>query len=375
MKVLASTMSKTFFAILTVISFSSCATIFSGTKADIFIDGEVEEPVTINTTVGEYKDVTLPTLVEVNRHQLDGQHIQISSEHHSFDDIVLKKSVNGLAVVSAFLYGAPFFIDLATNAVSKPKYDQFFIKPTENVATDDTLNGKRPVVMVSTMGPETRARLRSERLPEKFPRHEINGTLGFGANQADHTTQRFIDGFIQPRHMETESECGDIFGDSYFIGKLEYHYRLNRKWDIGALVAWGRSSESYTNEYFYAIEQNKNENNGIINTGIEKCRSFSFAPSMRYTWFERKNCRFYSRAALGLTRNHYNFALEEWKGYIPYESHGEVDHKENFCNTNWRMAYQLSPFGMSVGANPVRFFLELGYGCLGVCNIGLGFCF
>jgi hypothetical protein len=28
---------------------------------------------------------------------------------------------------------------------------------------------------------------------------------------------------------------------------------------------------------------------------------------------------------------------------------------------------------MSLGAAPVKYFLELGYGCLGVCNIGLGF--
>ena len=39
------------------------------------------------------------------------------------------------------------------------------------------------------------------------------------------------------------------------------------------------------------------------------------------------------------------------------------------------MAYQFSPIGMSVGAGPVRFIAELGYGCLGVCNIGLGICF
>ena len=30
---------------------------------------------------------------------------------------------------------------------------------------------------------------------------------------------------------------------------------------------------------------------------------------------------------------------------------------------------------MSLGATPVKYFHELGYGCLGVCNIGLVFCF
>ena len=373
MKVVVSAISKTILAVLLTISFTSCATIFSGTKADIFIDGNVEEPVTINSSAGEYKDVTLPTLVEVRRRQLDGQHIHITSDHHTFDDIVLRKSFNGLAIVSALMYGGPFIIDLATNAVSKPKYDQFYIKPTDNVTEEDTLHGKSPMVMISTMGPETRARLRSQQLPAKNPRHEFNVTFGFGPNQADHTTQRFIDDFIKPRHMEVEGACGDIFGDSYVMGKMEYHYRLNRKWDVGAVMAWGRSSESYTNEYFYAAEQNKNSSN--ITTGYETCRSFAFAPSVRYTWYERKNCRFYSRVALGMMRNHLHFDLEEWKGMQQFESRQGNAHEERFDNTKWRMAYQLSPFGMSLGAAPLKFFIEFGYGFIGVCNMGLGLCF
>ena len=39
------------------------------------------------------------------------------------------------------------------------------------------------------------------------------GTLGIGSNQADHSTKHFVDDFIQPMHMETEPECGNIFGD------------------------------------------------------------------------------------------------------------------------------------------------------------------
>ena len=59
-------------AVLLAMCFSSCATMFSGTKADIFIEGDVDEPVTINSSAGVYKDVTLPTLVEVKRRQLNG---------------------------------------------------------------------------------------------------------------------------------------------------------------------------------------------------------------------------------------------------------------------------------------------------------------
>ena len=282
MKLNTSFIFQTLFIVLLTATFTSCATIFSDMKADILVESEVDEPVTINSGAREYKDVTPPALLEVNHRQPNGQ-------------------------------------------------------------------------------------------PANYKRHELNASLGFGPNQADHTTQHFIDGFTLPRHMEIEGECGDIFGKSYIVGKMEYHYRLNRKWDIGATMAWGRSSESYTNEDFHVVKQNNNSS--IVTTGYETCRSFSFTPSARYTWFERRCCRLYSRVALGMMRNRLHFDLEEWKGVRPLESCQGNAHEEHFDNTKWCMAYQISPFGMSLGPAPVKFFFELGYGCLGVCNMGLSVSF
>ena len=54
---------------------------------------------------------------------------------------------------------------------------------------------------------------------------------------------------------------------------------------------------------------------------------------------------------------------------------GSTIREDSFEKTKWRMAYQFSPIGINVGTGPVRFFAEVGYGCLGVCNVGLGFCF
>lgn len=375
MKAIASVLSKSFSTLLVALSFSSCATMFSGTKADIFIDGDLDEPVTIISSAGEYKDVALPTLVEVKRRHLNGQHIQVTSEHHSFDDIVLEKTFNGWALPSAIFYGAGFFIDLMTNAVSKPKYDQFFIMPVDSLSAVDSLRQKRAAIMVSTMGPEARARLRGQQLPVKFPRHEVNITLGVGSNQADRSTSRFVDGFIQPRHMETDVQCGNIIGDSYIMGKMEYHYRLNRKWDIGAMMAWGYSSESYTDEYFYSIEQNKPDHPGTVTQGDSRCRSFSFAPSVRYTWYETRTYRLYSRVSLGVMRHHLGLNMEEWKYGIKTKPYGSIISEENFDEMKWRMAYQVSPFGICAGAGPLKFVAELGYGCLGVCNVGIAFCF
>ena len=71
---------------------SSCATIISGSTADIHIDGKVDEPLTVVTTHGEYQDLSLPATVKVKRRSLDGQHIQISSPSYAFSDIVLRET-------------------------------------------------------------------------------------------------------------------------------------------------------------------------------------------------------------------------------------------------------------------------------------------
>ncbi len=375
MKAIASVISQSLSGLLVALSFSSCATMFSGTKADIIIDGDVDEPVTINSSAGEYKDVALPALVEVKRRHLNGQHIQITSEHHSFDDIVLEKTFNGWALPSAIIFGEGFFIDLITNAVSRPKYDQFFIMPMDSLSAADSQLRKREAVMVSTMGPEVRARLRRQQLPVKFPRHEVNITLGVGPNQADRSTRRFVDDIIQPRHMETDGECGDIFGDSYIVGKMEYNYRLNSKWDIGAMMAWGYSSENYTNEYFYSIEENKQNHPGTITQGYSRCRSFSFAPSVRYTWYETRTYRLFSRISMGVMRHHLELDTEEWKYDNKTQPYGSIISEANFDETKWRMAYQVSPIGICVGAGPLKFVAEMGYGYIGVCNVGIAFCF
>ena len=170
----------------------------------------------------------------------------------------------------------------------------------------------------------------------------------------------------------------DLTGESYIVGKLEYHYRFDKKWDFGAMMAWGVSNESYdelysSRNYYYDNEQKRLRS--IIGDGYERCTFFSFAPSVRYTWYETRTYRLFSRVSLGVMRHHLQFDIEEWKLGHTNQPHGTIVREESMEKTKWRMAYQFSPIGVSVGAGPLRFAVEIGYGCLGVCNIGLGFCF
>ena len=118
------------YAIASMLMFSSCATIITGTTSKVTIDGDVNEPVTITTSFQTYEDVELPQVVKISRKALDGQRIQIESEHYKFKDVVLRKSINGWAWGNILIGGLiGLGIDLGTNAVSKPAIDSFNIKP------------------------------------------------------------------------------------------------------------------------------------------------------------------------------------------------------------------------------------------------------
>lgn len=111
---------------------SSCATIVSGGSPTITIDGNIGEPVTITTTKHTYSNVMLPYVVKVSRHKLDGQRIYVQSETTRYKDVVLQKSVNGLAFGNILLGGLiGWGVDLGTNAVSKPAQEYFYINAND----------------------------------------------------------------------------------------------------------------------------------------------------------------------------------------------------------------------------------------------------
>lgn len=107
---------------------TSCATIVAGGHPSVTIDGDVTEPVTISTEYKTYKDVTLPAVVKVKRHDIDGQRIKIESANYNFRDIVLEKTINSWTFGNIILGGLiGWGIDAITNCVSKPQITHFFI--------------------------------------------------------------------------------------------------------------------------------------------------------------------------------------------------------------------------------------------------------
>lgn len=332
---------------------SSCATLLSGTRAPIYLDGNVEEPLTITSSHGEYHDVTLPTMVEVKRHHIEGQRIKIESESHTYPDIVLEKTFNPTSILSCGNL-CTLGVDLLTNAVSKPRNNSFYITcgQSDSLSSTDFIS----------ITPVEKKYL----LPERYPRHIIGGGIGFGNNQADHDMHNMVDGYLKQYHLDPATDCFDLSGDSYLQTFLEYHYRLNRKWEIGGRLTWGRSGESY--EYFPI-----DDNESAYFSGEQSNRFFVVAPSIRYTWHERYYYRFYSGVSMGFMRHHLTFECEKYQKRQDGQGNYQYPHivtMENVDKIRYRMAYQLTAVGASVGGKWLHFFLDLGYGYLGVVNLG-----
>ena len=130
MKKLVKTCSVAATVVMATLLMSSCATIVAGGAPKIIINGDVPEPVTIETEEAAYIDVTLPFMVKVKRHHIDGQRIKITSENYQYNDIMLRKTLNDWTLGNILIGGLiSWGIDLGTNCVSKPAQTEFTITP------------------------------------------------------------------------------------------------------------------------------------------------------------------------------------------------------------------------------------------------------
>ena len=351
---------------------SSCATIISGTTAKVTIDGRVDEPVTIVTSKTVYTDVNLPREVEVKRRRLHEQHITITSPSYAFSDIVIQRSLSPMAVVCALVNPFSLPVDMFTNAVSEPMQRHFYIEPVARREQADSVwraDSLRHVARVEALR-------KMKDLPARYRRHELSVGVGCGGNQADHHTHSMVRDYGRRYGLEPSFECGDIFGDSYLFADMEYHYRLNRKWEVGAFTAWGISGESYEKYPEYPSEPGAPELSLYqYGDGHEHSRYFALAPSVRYTWFENRQTRFYSRVALGYLRHHLIFGYGEVAFSDPEATQRVYSFHKNTDTIKRSMAWQLTVFGCRVGSGSIGMQCEVGYGCLGLVRLGLNVCF
>lgn len=105
-------------ALSALLTFGSCATIMTGTRASININGQQEEPVNIVTPTHTYEQVMLPYVVKVPKKKLE-EKISVTSEHYIYRDFIPGRKMCGWVWGNILIGG---LIGLGIDAISGGAY-------------------------------------------------------------------------------------------------------------------------------------------------------------------------------------------------------------------------------------------------------------
>lgn len=126
---------------------ASCASIISGTKADIVLNGNIDEPIDIQTDCKSYTQQVLPTTVQVKRGKKASK-IEMSSENHEFNDILVSKEANGWVLGNLAFGGiVGFIVDFADGAAWKPAEESFYVNATKKIESQMESASSRSMIM------------------------------------------------------------------------------------------------------------------------------------------------------------------------------------------------------------------------------------
>ena len=136
---------------------------------------------------------------------------------------------------------------------------------------------------------------------------------------------------------------------SYSIG---YNYHANEKWSYGFLTGFSANKTTYKSGYNDSDYKQ------------ESLRHYFYAmPTIKLTWLHRKRINLYSELGLG-----FYFRVEK---ITHFDDQGnDISH-----NNGGMAAVQLTPVGMELGNEKLKYFLDLGFGNKGLLNTGLRYKF
>lgn len=111
---------------VTVLMLSSCATIFSGTRAQVTVASPDARRVNLVVDKTQYGEVDLPKEITVRR-GFSASIIKASTEGREGEAIV-RKSFNEIGLLNILLGGIPgLIVDCVTGAITKPEMGSYTI--------------------------------------------------------------------------------------------------------------------------------------------------------------------------------------------------------------------------------------------------------
>lgn len=161
------TLSMMALLLLTIFVMASCATIFSGSRSKVVINGSTysSEPVNINADGRYYSNVRLPAEVKVKRKSKPSR-VTITSPNYNYSDILVRKKFNAMFLGNIMLGGIiGMGVDLGTGAMYKPREKNFVTQivpkeskhtPTISTETYTSTTGRRKREVIVVNNPQAR---------------------------------------------------------------------------------------------------------------------------------------------------------------------------------------------------------------------------
>ncbi len=352
------------FVVLACWLLSSCMTIFTGDTVALTLSSVVDEPVSIATCEQVYDSVRLPARIEVKKRYLNLP-IRLSSDNYVFSPLYPGRRANEWSWLAAcYTEGISAIVDLSTGAWYKPVQQQYFVPAIHR----DSLALRRDTL------PAADYRMPSVLKPHgmRFYRHELRlmGGLGPYVENSSFRQRRgevYSGIMLGPTH---DVDCGfDVSGGF----SVEYFYHLDERWALGLAVGSAVSSEALCDEKFEFDPEAVTLQDGKL--GTMRTTATYLLSALKFNWLFFNGGSFYSKAALGLSRQHVwftgnhphvHYAIDE----SPYYTY---TYSRDYDNRFWRLEGQCTFVGIESGRAPLRFFAELGWGLQGVFNVGLSY--
>ncbi|MFC2774270.1 MAG: hypothetical protein ACFN4W_08760 [Segatella oris] len=193
-------------------------------------------------------------------------------------------------------------------------------------------------------------------------RHQVRWSIGVGDEPH---LKNVRNDYVRLFKLESDSSLFSAFQNINVSLSMEYLYHLNSKWAVGAGISYTEAEAR--GAHIPRAERWGNNPYKLIFGGLFysifpdddlrlSSKTFTFMPAVSYTWLDNGHFALYSRGGLGVSYYH----LKSNSSNFP-----------NIKEEKARVAYQLSPVGIEIGSNHLRFTSELGYGLQGIWNVGL----
>ena len=140
---------------------------------------------------------------------------------------------------------------------------------------------------------------------------------------------------------------------------VQYLYRVSPNLKIGGAVTYQHTS--------YTLSVKNKDTGAYEDVAKNRNNYFTVMPTVKASWFDRKNISLYSKVAAGVC---IAFKDSKVKSGVSDED-AKTLLKEVETKKGTRFGYQVSPIGCEFGSKNIRAFVELGYGFQGLGLAGL----